>query len=273
MSGTNPVSTYTLLNNATVSDAATYKSQIDSNSVVAARVVDQFAPHQYSTPTMGITLDAGGIYDGLALTEIAAQSYTTISNPAGANQRIDRVVVNNSTGVLSYLTGTPTTGVPAAPPFSAGQLPVARIGTLALPLTASTGQVTNNMITDERAFWGFPGIDAWVTYTAAATPAVGAFGSTTPTAAYRQQGKTIQGEYNLIIGSAGTAAGAISFPLPVSSAARYNVGIGKEYGVTGKAMTVFIGSGSTVGQIVFYDNGSTWANNHQIVVAYTYETV
>jgi hypothetical protein len=151
MSGTNPTTTYTLLNNATVSDAATYKSQIDSNSVVAARIVDQFMPHALATPTMGIQLDAGSRFYGQTLTEVSGQSQLNISVPSAGNTRIDRACVNALSGLLLYNTGTPTTGQAAPPQIPTGYIPIAQIS-----VNATTGQIINSNITDERYLGGLP---------------------------------------------------------------------------------------------------------------------
>lgn len=67
----------------------------------------------------------------------------TITAPVG-NPRIDRVVVDRSTGAISVVTGTPA-GSPTAPAFGANKCPVAQI----LLQTSSTA-ITNSMITDER---------------------------------------------------------------------------------------------------------------------------
>lgn len=150
MSGTNPVALYSLLNNATVSDVTTYKGQIDANSVVAARIVDNFAPHAAASPNMTVILDAGHIFDGITQTEVAQQTSGAIAAPSGSNKRIDRAVIDRFTGTLSIITGTPTTGTPAVPAITAGNAPVAQIGTTASPLLSTTTAITNSMIVDER---------------------------------------------------------------------------------------------------------------------------
>ena len=156
MSGTNPTASYTQTNHTTT-NAAAYTGQIDANSVAAARVVDQFLPHQSVTPNMTITLDAGSIMNSTnspVLTEVASQVSGTITAPSGSNKRIDRAVINALTGVLSIVTGTPTTGTPSAPTITAGCFPVAQIGTVASPLLSTTTAITNAMVVDERNFWG-----------------------------------------------------------------------------------------------------------------------
>ncbi len=149
---TNPVAIFNPSNYLT-QDASTYKASIDGNNAVATRIIDQFTPHPAATPNMTVVLDAGCIFSGTTLTEIAQQTSSSITAPSGSNKRIDRAVINATTGALSILTGTPTSGTPSPPAITAGNLPVAQIGTTASPLVSSTTAITNNMISDERNFW------------------------------------------------------------------------------------------------------------------------
>lgn len=123
-----------------------YKTAIDNNALVMKRVVDCFAPRQTTTPAMTITLDAGFVFAGTTLTEVAAQTSGTITAPIG-NPRIDRAVIDKITGALSIVTGTPNAS-PVAPAIPSGKVPVAQI----LLQTSST-TITNSMITDERVLW------------------------------------------------------------------------------------------------------------------------
>jgi hypothetical protein len=102
-----------------------------------------FRPHAEATPAMTVRLDAGKLFDGATLTNVAAQSTGAITAPVG-NPRIDRVVVDRITGAVSVITGTPA-GSPAPPAITAGKLPVAQV----LLQTSST-VITDSMITDER---------------------------------------------------------------------------------------------------------------------------
>jgi hypothetical protein len=140
--GTNPVATYSITN-YTTQDPATYKAGIDANFRVGQRIVDAFAPHAQSSPNMTVALDAGAIFTGAGLIEVAAQNTSTITAPI-ANPRIDRIVCNLITGSVSVITGTPA-GSPVAPAITAGNFPVAQV----LLQTSSTS-ITNSMITDER---------------------------------------------------------------------------------------------------------------------------
>lgn len=136
------VATFRLPNFPT-QDPATYKSYIDAGFGVAKRLADAYAPHAQATPNMTVALDAGFIFSGNALTEVAAQNSAAIaaSSLAGIT-RIDRIVIDQITGAVSVVSGTSV-----APTLPAGKNPVAQVAVT----TASTA-VTNSMITDERAF-------------------------------------------------------------------------------------------------------------------------
>lgn len=128
---------------ATTQDPAAYKAAIDSASSVHHRLAGAFAPHAQSTPDMTVRLDAGHLFNGTTLTEVAAQSTAVITAPVG-NPRIDRVVVNRSTGAVSVVTGMPGAS-PSAPAITTGCCPVAQV-----LLQTTSAAITNAMITDER---------------------------------------------------------------------------------------------------------------------------
>jgi hypothetical protein len=77
----------------------------------------------------------------------------TFTAPAASNFRIDRVVINALTGIISVVTGTPTTGTPSPPAIPFGYLPCAQVS-----LASTTTAISNSQITDERnfAFLGGP---------------------------------------------------------------------------------------------------------------------
>lgn len=132
-----------LQTDVTTQDATTYKASIDADISVLKRVGDAFAPHAQNTPNMTIALDAGMIFT-TTITEIATQSTGTITAPVG-NPRIDRVVIDQASGAVSVVTGTPAAS-PTPPAIPAGKLPVAQI-----LLQTTSSSITNSMITDERA--------------------------------------------------------------------------------------------------------------------------
>lgn len=117
--------------------------QSATNWAVAARIVSAFAPHAQTTPDMTVVLDAGALFNGTVLTEMLAQNTATITAPT-TNLRIDRIVVDSTTGAVSIVTGTEASS-PTAPAIPLGKLPVARV-----VLSPSTTAITNDLITDER---------------------------------------------------------------------------------------------------------------------------
>ncbi len=132
--------------------AAIYKGYIDGGMSVLHAVAGDFAPHAQDTPNMTIACDAGKIIKGDGtLTEQAAQNTGTITAPV-TNPRIDRVVIDASTGAVSVITGAEAAS-PTAPSITAGKLPVAQIA-----LTTSTTAITNSIITDERTAYKYQNI-------------------------------------------------------------------------------------------------------------------
>ncbi|NOG70514.1 hypothetical protein [Roseicella sp. DB1501] len=146
MGGTNPTAPY-VPNDQTADTFAAWKNKVDNNSVAASRIVTRFAPHAQATPNMTVALDAGSIFTGTTLTEIAPQSTATITAPV-SNSRIDRIVIDNTTGAVSVVAGTAAAS-PNPPALPTGKSPVAQV-----LLTSTTTAITNNLITDERNFGG-----------------------------------------------------------------------------------------------------------------------
>jgi hypothetical protein len=122
-----------------------YKTSIDNSVMAIARLASSFAAHEQTVPDMTVRVDAGFIWDGETLTNIAAQNTGTITAPV-SNPRIDRVVVDNATGAVSVITGAENVS-PVAPDITLGKAPVCSI-----LLATSTTAITNNLITDERTF-------------------------------------------------------------------------------------------------------------------------
>ena len=127
--------------------ASVYKANIDAGFAVADRLAWAFAPHEQDVgspqPDMTVRLDAGALFDGTTLTEVSAQSTGTITAPT-TNPRIDRVVIDESTGAVSVIAGTEAPS-PSAPAITAGKLPIARVA-----LVVSQTSIDNADITDER---------------------------------------------------------------------------------------------------------------------------
>lgn len=118
-------------------------SQSAANWAVAQRIVGNFAPHAQIVPNLTLALDPGNLLNGNTLTEVNAQSVGPFAPPA-SGFRIDRVVVDRSTGAATIVIGTANSLTPPAIP--AGKLPVARV-----ILQPTTDAITNDVVVDERA--------------------------------------------------------------------------------------------------------------------------
>ena len=138
--------------NYTTQTAAQYKANIDGAFSAHDRLAGAFAPHQMETgspaPDLAMTVDAGALFVSGALVELAAQTVTGFTVPSAGQERYDRVVINQTTGVASRIAGTASTGSPSAglPAITAGNNPCCYVR-----MTNSTPVVTNSMIVDERA--------------------------------------------------------------------------------------------------------------------------
>lgn len=127
----------------TTQDATTYKGSIDASMAVLAEVGQHFACHAADTPDMTLTVDAGRLQVGAQLVSVAQQVSSALTAPS-VNPRIDRVVIDATTGAASIVTGTEAAS-PSAPNIPAGKLPCAKV---ALVVAQTTIQPSD--ITDER---------------------------------------------------------------------------------------------------------------------------
>ena len=130
-------------------------SQSTANWAVAQRIVGPFAPHAQVSPDLTIALDPGYLLNGTTLTEVKAQVVGPFAAPA-SGFRIDRVVVDCTTGAATVVTGTANNLTP--PPIPAGTLPVARVF-----LENATLSLNNKNIVDERALVNQKPIDSLLT--------------------------------------------------------------------------------------------------------------
>lgn len=127
----------------TVDDPATIKAKLDGNSKVAVRTAAAYQAYAAAVPNMTVKVAAGGRFVSGVLVENAIQTSGVIVAPA-VNPRIDRVVINQATGVASIVGGVEA-GVPVPPLIPSGFEPCAQIA-----LTTITAAITNALITDER---------------------------------------------------------------------------------------------------------------------------
>lgn len=137
--------------NFTTMSAAAYKAAIDASFAALARLAGVFCPHQQDqgspSPDLTVRIDGGFVLDGTTLIEVAAQTVSGFTIPSSGEHRIDRVVIDASTGVASRVAGTAVTGSPSATPpaIPSGNLPCCQV-----LITSSDVAILNAMITDER---------------------------------------------------------------------------------------------------------------------------
>ncbi|ALJ36892.1 MULTISPECIES: hypothetical protein [Azospirillum] len=127
-----------------------YPSPIDqsaSNWAVARRIVGPFAPRELTIPSMSLGLDAGWLLKESNLLEVPAQTVGPFAPTA--NLRVDRVVIDHSTGEAEIILGVESSTVPPAIP--AGKLPIAQVH-----LLNNTSAITNDIVVDERALHEAP---------------------------------------------------------------------------------------------------------------------
>jgi hypothetical protein len=138
------VRTLTQPDNSTQTGAQ-YKGAIDDAVNVLAQIGGLFAPHAKTVPDLTVLVDAGRLF---AAGAIATQNQQTVSGfvAAASTQRIDRIVLDQTTGAASRVAGVES-GSPVAPAVPAGKIPCAQVG----PFTTSTTAIANTMITDERS--------------------------------------------------------------------------------------------------------------------------
>lgn len=137
----------------TTQSAAVYKAAIDAQTAALAQTANMYAPHEAATPDMTVLVDAGRfLASAVTLVTNAQQTTATITAPV-TNPRIDRVVIDAVTGVISVVAGAEAAS-PSAPAIPSGKLPLCQIA-----LATSTAAITNSLITDERAFMAnFPAL-------------------------------------------------------------------------------------------------------------------
>lgn len=136
--------------NYNTQQGTTYPLGLDAAIAAMARPAAGFAAHEQATPNMTVRVDAGALYIGQTLTEVAAQSTATITAPA-TNPRKDIVHIDLSTGAVGVATGAEAAS-PTDPAIPAGKWPVARI-----TLATSTTAIANSILDDLRPPGG-PGL-------------------------------------------------------------------------------------------------------------------
>jgi hypothetical protein len=212
--------------------ARQYKGNIDDSVNVLAQIGGLFAPHAKTVADLTVLVDAGRIFAGGA---IASQNQQTVSGfvAAASTQRIDRIVLDQTTGAASRVAGVES-GSPVAPAVPAGKIPCAQVG----PFTTSTTAIPNSMITDERQ-------------STASAPSAGEYRSTqvfTASGTYTKPAGLVRarvtvtggggggGGANAVANSAGSGGGAAGTSIKTIAA-----------GSIGATETVTVGAGSAGG--------------------------
>lgn len=133
-------------------EVQSWATLLDRNVAAFLRIAGWFAPHELVSgspaPDLAVVLDAGAIWNGSSLTEVASQTVTGFTTPASGLTRIDRVVIDATTGVASRVAGTPGSGspTPQPPAIPAGKIPICTV-----TMTDADTTVKNEDITDERS--------------------------------------------------------------------------------------------------------------------------
>lgn len=140
--GINPVGTWATADFETQTGTP-YKTALDNDLAVAERIARSFAPHAKATPDMNVLVDPGAVFNDNAFTEKTQQTAGPFTAPV-SNPRIDRVVVDNLTGVASIIAGAEA-GSPVAPAIPDEKTPICQVA-----LTVGQVAITNAHITDER---------------------------------------------------------------------------------------------------------------------------
>jgi hypothetical protein len=183
----------------TTQSGTVYPLGIDKTLAILRRLAAQFNPSAQDVPDMTVRVDAGTIYRGTTLTEVAAQNTVTITAPS-VNPRIDRVVLDPANGVVTVIAGVES-ATPVPPAIISGFLPICQIA-----LATSTTQIGDSLITDERqALMLFDDADADAFIetladgaTEEASPAVGDFALISDVSANDGRKSTLQSIFDLL---------------------------------------------------------------------------
>lgn len=140
-SSTVPVNTTTGFANGMILDS------LDGYGGANSQIYDQVTISSFTSTS--VTLSAGNLFIQNNAPLVARQITGTFTAPV-TNPRIDRVVGDCVTGVISVVTGTEA-ATPSPPAIPAGKFPIAQVA-----LKTSSTAINNSMITDERNISGAP---------------------------------------------------------------------------------------------------------------------
>ena len=108
------------------------------------KAVDQFSPHEASTPDMTVVVEGGKLRVGTGIITVAQQTTAALVAPA-VDDRVDLLLIDRVTGILTVQPGVES-GIAVAPDVN--NLDKIILGEI--ELTSSTTEITNNEITDSR---------------------------------------------------------------------------------------------------------------------------
>lgn len=134
-------------------DAAGYKAAIDAAIKVLSQQAAAFAPHAASTPNMTVKVDAGSFQTGITRVSQAQQTTAVLTAPT-TNPRNDLLVIDQTSGALSVVAGTPASS-PADPAIPSSKIAVGRVR-MRVGMNATTDPITNADIDDLRPLYLIP---------------------------------------------------------------------------------------------------------------------
>lgn len=141
------------------------------SSLRVAQSWHKFSPSQLATPAMQVQLAADSLLLASGIVSQGTQTTGTITAPT-TNPRIDRVVIDSITAVVSVITGTEAAS-PTPPALTAGKIPVCQVA-----LVVGQTSILDSDITYEfPALWGYS--DNTPDYTSSSTAVPTAAGATT----------------------------------------------------------------------------------------------
>lgn len=117
--------------------------------------INQFDPHASFPADEFINVTAGRVNSGVTVIEQALQQidFTGLFPTAASTSRIDRIVIDNSTGVISRIAGTQA-GSPTAPDIDSGKTSICQV-----LIDENTSSIESTAITDERLNLKYPLLD------------------------------------------------------------------------------------------------------------------
>lgn len=134
---------YQLISSGTDLGSA-YKTKLEGNVLLGQQIVAAFQCYANNPVAMNALVAPATLFTSNGLVTQAVQTSTTFTAPS-VNPRIDRVVLDVVTGVISVIAGAEN-AVPVPPTLPYGKIPVAQIA-----LTVGMVAINNANITDERA--------------------------------------------------------------------------------------------------------------------------